>query len=141
MAPKKQVKAIVKLNLQATKANPAPPVGTALGPHGIAMMDFCKQYNDQTRGMEGIIPCVVTVYSDRTFTFVLKTPPASELLKKAAGIQKGSSKPSIDKVGRVTKAQVMEIVKTKGSDLSAHEEDRAVKIIEGTARSMGIRVE
>jgi large subunit ribosomal protein L11 len=105
------------------------------------MMDFCKQYNDQTKSMEGVIPCAVTIYTDRSFSFVLKTAPASELLKKAAGVQKGSSNPNRDKVGTVTRDQLTEIAKTKSADLSAYNEDEAVKIIEGTARSMGIKVE
>lgn len=138
---KKEMMAQVKLQIPAGKASPAPPIGPALGPHGINIMEFCKAFNAQTQPMgETIIPTVLTIYTDRTFTFILKTPPASELLKKAAGIVKGSSVPNKDKVGKVTMAQVKEIARTKMPDLNAHAIEKAVKIIKGTARSMGIEV-
>jgi large subunit ribosomal protein L11 len=138
--PKKEITGYVKLQITAGKANPAPPVGPALGQHGVNIMQFCKDYNAQTQGMEGITPVVITIYSDRTFTFVLKTPPASELLKKAAGIVKGSGSPRKDKVGKVTAAQIAEIAKTKMPDINAVDMPGAIKIVEGTARSMGIEV-
>ena len=139
--PKKEITGYVKLQLTAGKANPAPPVGPALGQHGVNIMQFCKDYNAQTQDRAGeVIPVLITIYSDRTFTFVLKTPPASELLKKAAGIAKGSGSPRKDKVGKVTAAQVEEIAKTKMSDINAVDMEGAVKIISGTARSMGIEV-
>lgn len=138
---KKEIVAQVKLQIPAGKANPAPPVGPALGPHGVNIMEFCKAFNARTQGMgETIIPVVLTVYSDRSFTFITKTPPASELIKKAAGIIKGSSVPNKDKVGRITSAQVLEIAKTKLPDLNTTSIESAVKIIRGTARSMGIEV-
>jgi large subunit ribosomal protein L11 len=138
---KKVVTAQVKLQIPAGKANPAPPVGPALGPHGINIMEFCKTFNAQTQALgDTIIPVVLTVYSDRSFTFITKTPPASELIKKAAGIIKGSGTPNKDKVGRITSAQVKEIAQTKLSDLNANSIDAAVKIISGTARSMGVDV-
>ncbi|MDP2277114.1 MAG: 50S ribosomal protein L11 [Nitrospirota bacterium] len=138
---KKEVTALVKLQIPAGKANPAPPVGPALGPHGINIMEFCKTFNAQTQALgDTIIPVVLTVYSDRSFTFITKTPPASELIKKAAGIIKGSGTPNKDKVGRITSAQVKEIAQTKLSDLNANSIDAAVKIISGTARSMGVDV-
>ena len=138
---KKDVIAQVKLQISAGKASPAPPIGPALGPHGINIMEFCKAFNARTQTMgETIIPVVLTVYSDRTFTFILKTPPAAELLKKAAGIIKGSSTPNKEKVGKVTLAQVRDIAKTKLPDLNAHEIDKAVETIKGTARSMGIEI-
>ncbi len=138
----KEVTAMVKLQIPAGKANPAPPVGPALGQHGVNIMEFCKAFNAKTQGQDGtIIPALITIYSDRTFTFVLKSPPASELLKKAAGIIKGSAVPQKDKVGKVTRAQVEEIAKTKMQDLNAVDLEGARKIIEGTARSMGITVE
>ena len=131
----------MKLQIPAGKANPAPPVGPALGPHGINIMEFCKAFNAQTQALgDTIIPVVLTVYSDRSFTFITKTPPASELIKKAAGIIKGSGTPNKDKVGRITSAQVKEIAQTKLSDLNANSIDAAVKIISGTARSMGVDV-
>ncbi len=139
---KKPVKAIVKLQIPGGKATPAPPVGTALGPHGINIADFTKQFNDKTRDRMGeITPVEMTIFEDRTFTFVLKTPPASELLKKAAGIQKGSGKPLTQKVGKVTRAQVKEIAEKKMPDLNANDVEAAMKIIEGTARQMGLTVE
>ena len=138
---KKDVIAQVKLQISAGKASPAPPIGPALGPHGINIMEFCKAFNARTQTMgETIIPVVLTVYSDRTFTFILKTPPAAELLKKAAGIIKGSSTPNKEKVGKVTLAQVRDIAKTKLPDLNAYDIDKAVKTIKGTARSMGIEI-
>jgi large subunit ribosomal protein L11 len=138
----KEVTAMVKLQIPAGKANPAPPVGPALGQHGVNIMEFCKAFNAKTQGQEGtIIPAVISIYSDRTFTFILKSPPASELLKKAAGIIKGSAVPQKDKVGKVTRAQVEEIAKTKMQDLNAVDLEGARKIVEGTARSMGITVE
>jgi large subunit ribosomal protein L11 len=138
--PKKEITGYVKLQITAGKANPAPPVGPALGQHGVNIMQFCKDYNAQTQGMEGITPVLITIYSDRTFTFVLKTQPASELLKKAAGIVKGSGSPRKDKVGKVTAAQVAEIAKIKMPDINAVDMAGAIKIVEGTARSMGIEV-
>jgi len=141
MAVKKKIKAIVKINAPAGKANPAPPIGPALGQHGVAIMDFCKQYNEATKNMgDMIIPAVITVYEDRSFTFITKTPPASVLLKKAAKIEKGSGVPNRTKVGKITKAQIKEIAELKLKDLNARDVDQAGKIIEGTARSMGIEV-
>lgn len=138
---KKEVIAQVKLQIPAGKANPAPPVGPALGPHGVNIMEFCKAFNARTQGMgDTIIPVVLTVYSDRSFTFITKTPPASELIKKAAGIIKGSSVPNKDKVGRITSAQVLEIAKTKLPDLNTTSIESAVRIIRGTAKSMGVEV-
>ncbi len=138
----KKVVANVKLQVQAGKATPAPPVGSALGPHGLNIMDFCKAFNAKTAKQEGlIIPVVVTVYSDRTYSFVTKTPPAAVLLKKAANIAKGSAEPNKSKVGKVTMKQVREIAQTKLQDLNASDLDAAVNIILGTARSMGVEVE
>ncbi|HWW09611.1 MAG TPA: 50S ribosomal protein L11 [Candidatus Acidoferrales bacterium] len=138
---KKKVKTVIRLQIPAGKATPAPPVGTALGPHGINIMEFTKAYNERTAAQAGsIIPAEITVYEDRTFTFVTKTPPAGDLLKKAAGIEKGSAVPNRDKVGSVTKQQVREIAETKMEDLNANDIDHAVRIIEGTARSMGVDV-
>jgi len=138
---KKKVKTVIRLQIPAGKATPAPPVGTALGPHGINIMEFTKAYNERTAAQAGsIIPAEITVYEDRTFTFVTKTPPAGDLLKKAAGIEKGSAVPNRDKAGSVTKQQVREIAETKMEDLNAHDLDHAVRIIEGTARSMGVDV-
>lgn len=137
----KKVKATVKLNIPAGQATPAPPVGPALGQYGVAIMDFCKAYNEKTKDMQGqIIPAVVTIYEDRSFNFVIKTPPTSELLKKAAGIEKGSGAVPREKVGKVTKEQVREIAERKMADLNAPDIKVAVKIIEGTAKSMGIEV-
>ncbi|MEK6813891.1 MAG: 50S ribosomal protein L11 [Nitrospirota bacterium] len=137
----KEVKANVKLQIPAGKANPAPPVGPALGQHGVNIMEFCKQFNAQTQNMgEMTIPVVITIYADRSFTFVTKTPPAADLLKKAAGIVKGSGTPNRDKVGKVTAAQVREIATLKMPDLTAASVDAAVRTIEGTARNMGIEV-
>lgn len=138
---KKEIVAQIKLQIPAGKANPAPPVGPALGPHGVNIMEFCKAFNAKTQSIgDTIVPVVLTVYSDRSFTFVTKTPPASELLKKAAGIIKGSSTPSKDKVGKVTSAQIREIAQKKLPDLNAYSLEEAVKIINGTARSMGIEI-
>jgi large subunit ribosomal protein L11 len=142
MAPKKKIAAIVKVQLQAGMANPAPPVGTALGPHGVNIMDFCKAYNAETESLRGnVIPVEITIYEDRTFSFVTKTPPAAELIKKAAGLAKGSAVPHKDKVGKITPEQVREIATTKLPDLNANDVEQAAKIIEGTARSMGVTVE
>jgi len=139
----KKIDAYIKLQVKAGQANPSPPVGPALGQHGVNIMEFCKAFNAQTQQMEqGLpIPVVITVYSDRSFTFVTKTPPASILLIKAAGIPKGSGVPNRDKVGKVSRAQLEEIAKTKEPDLTASDLDAAVKTIAGTARSMGIDVE
>jgi large subunit ribosomal protein L11 len=137
----KKITGMVKLQIPAGKANPAPPVGPALGQHGVNIMEFCKTFNAKTQQQEGmIIPVVVTIFSDRTFTFITKTPPASDLLKKAAGIIKGSSVPQKDKVGKVNRGQVEEIAKLKMPDLNAVDSAGAVEIIKGTARSMGIEV-
>ena len=134
--------AIVKLHCEAGKANPAPPVGPALGQHGVNIMDFCKSYNARTQDKAGlVIPAVITIYADRSFTFELKSPPAAVLLKRAAKIAKGSGEPNREKVGTVTKDQVKEIAEMKARDLNAHDVDMAMRIIEGTARSMGIQVE
>lgn len=138
---KKEIIAKVRLQIPAGKANPAPPVGPALGPYGVNIMEFCKAFNSKTQTLgDTIIPVVLTVYADRSFTFITKTPPASELLKKAAGIIKGSGTPNKDKVGKVTSNQIKEIAQRKLPDLNAYSLDKAVKIIEGTARSMGIEI-
>jgi large subunit ribosomal protein L11 len=140
MAPKK-IQALVKLQIPAGKANPAPPVGPALGQHGVNIMEFCKAFNAATaQAGDTIIPVIITVYADRSFSFIMKTPPASELLKKAAGIPKGSGEPNKNKVGKVTRKQVEEIAKTKTPDLTAASLKAAMKTIEGSARSMGIEV-
>jgi len=137
----KPVKALVKLQLAAGQANAAPPVGTALGPHGVNIQQFCTQFNEQTKqNMGEITPIVLTIYEDRSFEFIIKTPPASELLKKAAGITKGSGKPLQEKVGSVTKAQVRQIAEKKMPDLNANDIEAAMKIIEGTARQMGLTI-
>ena len=142
MPPKsKKVSGFINLQIQAGAATPAPPVGTALGPHGVNIMEFCKAYNAQTEAMRGnVIPVEITIYEDRSFTFITKTPPASELIKKAAGVQKGSGEPHKVKAGKLTKDQVREIAETKMPDLNANDIDAAAKIIEGTARSMGVEV-
>ncbi|MBI0089563.1 50S ribosomal protein L11 [Bifidobacterium sp. W8113] len=141
MVAKKKVTALIKVQIEAGKANPAPPLGPALGSHGVNIMDFCKQYNDATKDKMGqVIPCIITVYEDRSFTFITKTPPAADLLRKAAGVSKGAGNPLTTKVGSVTKAQVREIAQTKMEDLSARDVEAGMKIIEGTARSMGITV-
>jgi large subunit ribosomal protein L11 len=138
----KPVKAVVKLQLEAGKATPAPPVGSTLGPHGINIPMFVKGFNDQTAKDAGlVIPCVVTIYTDRSFDFVLKTPPAAVLIKKALGIPSGSKKPNMDKVGKLTKDQVLEIAKQKMIDLNAASVEAACRMIEGTARSMGVTIE
>jgi len=138
---KKEMVAQVKLQIPAGKANPAPPVGPALGPHGVNIMEFCKAFNAQTQAMgDTIIPVVLTVYKDRSFSFITKTPPASELIKKAAGIIKGSGTPNKEKVGKLTSAQVLDIAKTKLPDLNAYSVEEAALIIRGTARSMGVDV-
>ena len=137
----KEVVTQIKLQIPAGKANPAPPVGPSLGQHGVNIMEFCKQFNAKTQKQEGsIIPVVISVYKDRSFTFITKTPPATDLLKKAAGIIKGSGVPQKDKVGQVTRAQLEEISKQKMTDLNALDLDGAMKIIGGTARSMGITI-
>jgi large subunit ribosomal protein L11 len=138
----KKVTGIIKLQIPAGQANPAPPVGPALGQQGVNIMEFCKQFNAVTQKDAGlVIPVVITVYQDKSFTFVTKSPPAATLLKRAVGIAKGSPMPNRDKVGKVTKQQVAEIAKAKEKDLNAKDLDHAVRIIEGTARSMGIEVE
>jgi large subunit ribosomal protein L11 len=139
----KKISAYIKLQVPAGAANPSPPVGPALGQHGVNIMEFCKAFNAQTQSLEKNmpIPVVISVFSDKSFTFVTKTPPASILLKKAAGIQKGSGIPNMEKVGTVTRAQLEEIATTKMADLSANDMDAAVKIISGSARSMGLNVE
>jgi len=140
MAPKKQI-AFVKLQVPAAAATPAPPVGTALGPHGVNIMDFVKQYNARTASQAGlIVPVEVTIYSDRSFTFITKTPPAAVLLKKELGIEKGSAQPNRDKVGQVTRAQLRKIAEAKMPDLNANDIEGAMKIIAGSARSMGLEV-
>ena len=137
----KKIRTVLKLDLPAGKATPAPPVGTALGPHGINIIEFTKTYNEKTADKAGqIIPAQITVYEDRSFTFILKTPPAADLLRKAAGIDKGSGTPKRESVGRVTRDQVRDIAAIKMVDLPANDMDAAVKMIEGTARSMGIEV-
>ena len=137
----KPIKTVIKLQLDAGKANPAPPVGTALGPHGVNIQDFCKQFNEATKDMTGdVVPAEIIIYEDRSFTFKLKTPPASALLRKAAGIEKGSGEPHKMKVGKVTRADVRAIAERKMADLNANDIDAAEKTIAGTARSMGIEV-
>ena len=137
----KQVMTSIKLQIPAGQANPAPPVGPALGQHGLNIMDFCKLFNDRTKDQMGmIIPVVITVYQDRTFTFITKTPPAAVLPKKAAGIPKGSGEPHVTKVGKVTMAQVKEIAELKAPDLNSHDVEAAMQMVMGTARSMGIEV-
>ncbi|MDR1186480.1 MAG: 50S ribosomal protein L11 [Bifidobacteriaceae bacterium] len=141
MPPKKKVSAVLKLQIQAGQANPAPPIGPALGAHGVNIMEFCKAYNAATESQRGnVIPVELTIYEDRSFSFVLKTPPAAEMIKKAAGLDKGSATPHTDKVGSITNAQVREIAQTKMPDLNANDLDGAAKIIAGTARSMGVTV-
>jgi large subunit ribosomal protein L11 len=137
----KEVTAQVKLQISAGKANPAPPIGPALGPHGINIMDFCNLFNAQTKALgDTIIPTIITIYKDRSFTFILKTPPAAELIKKAAGIIKGSGTPNKEKVGKITMSQVREIAEKKMPDLNAFDIKKAMEIIKGTARSMGVEV-
>ena len=142
MAPKKKVAGLIKLQIQAGQANPAPPIGPALGAHGVNIMEFCKAYNAATESQRGnVIPVEITVYEDRSFTFVTKTPPAAELIKKAAGVAKGSAVPHTDKVGSLSREQIREIAQTKMADLNANDIEAAARIIAGTARSMGIDVE
>lgn len=137
----KKIRAYVKLQIPAGKATPAPPIGPALGQHGVAIMNFCKEYNERTQSMAGqIIPVVITVYEDRSFTFITKTPPAADLLRKAAGIAKGSGSPRAEKVGTVSSSQIRDIAELKLKDLNAVDVDGAIKQIEGTARSMGLEV-
>ncbi len=141
MAPTKKVVGLIKLQIKAGEANPAPPVGPALGQHGVNIMDFCKAYNAETESQRGqVIPVEISVYEDRSFSFVTKTPPAAKLILKAAGIEKGSGVPHTNKVANITKDQVRDIAQTKMVDLNANDIDAAMKIIEGTARSMGITV-
>ena len=138
---KKKIRTVLKLELQAGRATPAPPVGTALGPHGINIMEFTKAYNERTAQQAGdVVPALITIFEDRSFTFVLKTPPAVQLLKRASGVDKGSAKPNREKVGRVTRHQIRQIVDVKGKDLNAIDTEHAMKMIEGTARSMGLEV-
>ncbi len=139
----KKIVGYIKLQVPAGKANPSPPIGPALGQRGLNIMEFCKSFNAQTQALEpGLpIPCVITAYADKSFTFIMKTPPATVLIKKAAGVQKGSPKPHTDKVGKITRAQAEEIAKTKMKDLTAANMDAAVRTIAGSARSMGITVE
>src|SRR5215207_8557734 len=136
----KKVSGFVKLQIPAGKANPAPPVGTALGPQGINIMAFCKEFNARTQGQDTILPVEITIFTDKSFTFILKTPPAAILVKKAIGLEKGSGQPNRNKVGKITKAQVRQIAEIKMPDLNANDVDQASKIIEGTARSMGVEV-
>ena len=141
MPPKKRVSALIKLQINAGQATPAPPIGPALGQHGVNIMEFCKAYNAKTEAQRGsVVPVEITVYEDRSFTFITKTPPAAELIKKAAGLKKGSGTPHTEKVGKLTKDQVREIAQTKLPDLNANDVDAAMKIVEGTARSMGVTV-
>ena len=142
MAPKKKVTGLIKLQIQAGAANPAPPIGPALGQHGVNIMEFCKAYNAATESQRGnVVPVEITVYEDRSFTFVTKTPPAAELIKKAAGVAKGSATPNTDRVGSLSREQIREIAQTKMADLNANDVEAAARIIAGTARSMGIAVE
>ena len=137
----KRVRGYVKLQIPAGKATPAPPVGPALGQHGVAIMEFCKQYNERTQSMAGqIVPVLITVYEDRSFSFVTKTPPAADLLRRAAGVEKGSGRPNTESIGRVTGDQIREIAEVKMRDLNAVDLDGAIKQVEGTARSMGIEI-
>ena len=138
----KKIKTIIKLQIPAGQANPAPPIGPALGQHGVNIQDFCVKFNEKTKDKAGsIIPAEITIYEDRTFDFILKTPPAADLLKKAAKIEKGAANPLKDKVGKVTKNQIREIAEIKMEDLNANDIEGAIKIVEGTARSMGIKIE
>jgi len=138
----KKVKTTLKLQIQAGKASPAPPIGTVLGPHGLNLMDFCKQFNEKTRDMgDNVIPAVITIYEDRSFAFILKTPPVSDMIKKALGIPKGSANALKDKMGKLTRSQVREIAEKKMQDLNTTSMEAAEKIIAGTARSMGVEVE
>ncbi len=138
----KKVRAVVTLQLPAGKANPAPPVGPALGQHGVNIMEFCKEYNSRTQDKAGqIIPAQITIFEDRSFNFILKTPPAADMLRKAAGIEKGSGSPRLTKVGKVTEEDIRKIAQTKLPDLNANSIEQAMRIVEGTARSMGIEVD
>ncbi len=139
--PGKKVLAVVKLQIRAGQATPAPPVGTALGQHGVNIMEFCKAYNEATQSQMGqVIPVELTIYEDRSFTFITKQPPAAELLKQAARVEKGSGEPNREKVGQVSRSQVRQIAETKMKDLNARDLENAMRIVEGTARSMGIEV-
>jgi large subunit ribosomal protein L11 len=138
----KKIKTVIKLQLSAGKANPAPPIGPALGQHGLNIQEFCTKFNEATKDKIGdIIPAEITVFEDRTFTFILKTPPASDLLRKAAGVEKGAANPLKEKVGKITQAQLREIAEKKMPDINANDIEAAMKIIAGTARSMGIKIE
>ena len=138
---KKKVRAVLKIELEAGKATPAPPVGTVLGPHGVNIMEFTRSYNERTAAQAGdVVPAEITIFEDRSFSFVLKTPPTVNLLKKAAGIEKGSPSSRKEKVGKVTREQLVSIAETKAKDLTSYDMDQAVKMIEGTARSMGLEV-
>ncbi len=138
----KKIKTVIKLQVIGGKANPAPPVGPALGQHGLNIQEFCTKFNDATRDKMGdVVPVEITVFEDRTFDFIMKTPPAAELIKKAAGVGKGAANPLKDKVGKITKAQVKEIAEVKMVDLNANDIEGAMKIVEGTARSMGVKIE
>jgi large subunit ribosomal protein L11 len=138
---KKKVRAVLKIELEAGKATPAPPVGTVLGPHGVNIMEFTRSYNERTASQAGdVVPAEITIFEDRSFTFVLKTPPTVNLLKKAAGIEKGSPSSRKEKVGKVTREQLVSIAETKAKDLTSHDVEHAIKMIEGTARSMGLEV-
>ena len=138
---RKKVSALVKLQIRAGQATPAPPVGTALGQHGVNIMEFCRQYNEATQAQMGqVIPVEITIYEDRTFSFITKQPPAAELIKQAAGVEKGSAEPHREKVGRLSKEQVRQIAEAKMADLNANDVEAGMRIIEGTARSMGVEV-
>jgi large subunit ribosomal protein L11 len=138
---KKKVRTVLKIELTAGKATPAPPVGTALGPHGVNIMDFCKQYNERTSQQSGeVIPAEITIFEDRSFAFVLKTPPTVQMLKKAAGVEKGSARPNREKIGTITRDQLRVVAEAKAKDLNTQDLDRATRMIEGTARSMGLEV-
>ena len=137
----KEVKIVIKLNIPAGKANPAPPIGPALGQHGVAIMDFCKAYNDKTKEMQGVIPAVITIFEDRTFTFELKKPPVSEFIKKELNLKKGSGEPGREVVATISQKQLENIAKEKMDDLNANDVEAAKKIVAGSARSMGIKVE
>lgn len=140
MAPIKKIKALIKLQIPAGKANPAPPIGPALGQHGLNIAEFCQKFNAATQGKDDVTPVEITVFEDRTYTFILKTPPASELIKKAAGIPKGSGKPLTEKVGKISRAQLKEIAERKMEDLNAKSIDAAMNTIAGTARQMGVEI-
>jgi large subunit ribosomal protein L11 len=138
---KRKVRTVLKIELTAGKATPAPPVGTALGPHGVNIMDFCKQYNERTSQQSGeVIPAEITIFEDRSFAFVLKTPPTVQMLKKAAGVEKGSARPNREKIGTITRDQLRVVAEAKAKDLNTQDLDRATRMIEGTARSMGLEV-